>query len=243
MSAKTFADKKEIWWRQKFAYRICWQKEDLLTTKIFWRILLTKRKSADKKLLLYKICLRKERHLALEKILKCLLKGQVINVTMNVSLKSFTNALDINVCGRWKLCSHLFENVIQQWVATFHQSEHETFLWQKSKLLTIEICSQNLLTKCESAYLRNLLTESADRICWQKNLLTKKSADKRNLLTESAADKNQICWQPKNRAGSTHQNLFQKLRITPAGPWLARTFLWSNLTPVYVLGPDLPAYS
>ena len=89
----------------------------------------------------------------------------------------------------------------------------------------------------------NLLTKkSADRICWQ-NLLTKnKSADERNLLTESA-DKNQICWQPKNRAGSMHQNLFLKLCFTPARPWLARTFLWSNLTPVHVLGPDLPGRS
>ena len=63
-----------------------------------------------------------------------------------------------------------------------HQSEHETFLWQKSKLLTIEICWQNLLTKCESANYRNLLTESADkkRICWRE-----KSADR-------------ICWQKPN---------------------------------------------
>ena len=42
-SAKTFAEKKEICWRQKFAYRICWQKEDLLTTKICWRNLLTRK--------------------------------------------------------------------------------------------------------------------------------------------------------------------------------------------------------
>ena len=114
----------------------------------------------------------------MEKILKYLLKGQMINATMNVSLKSITDALDVNVCGRWKLCSHLFENIIQQLLATFHQSEHETFLWQKSKLLTcLEICWQNLLTKCESSN--------------KKNLLTKKSADERNLLTKIESADNQ----------------------------------------------------
>jgi hypothetical protein len=47
-------------------------------------------------------------------------------------------------------------------VASFHQLEHETFLRQKLKLLTIEICWQNLLPR---------------KICWQ-NLLTKiESAD------------------------------------------------------------------
>ena len=64
----------------------------------------------------------------MEKILKYLLKGQVINATMNVSLTTSTDALGVNVCGRGKLCSHLFENVIQQLAETFHQSEHETFL-------------------------------------------------------------------------------------------------------------------
>ncbi len=142
--ATTFADKKEICWWQKFAYRICWQK------KICWRQI-----SADgicwQETSSYKICLRKERHLAMEKILKYLLKGKMINATMNVSFKSITDALDVNVYGRWKLCSHLFENVIQQLVGTFHQSEHATFLWQKLELLTMEKCWQNLLTKCESA--------------------------------------------------------------------------------------------
>jgi hypothetical protein len=122
-----------------------------------------------------------------------------------------------------------------------------------------KMASNNLLRCSISRNMRNSsdknrncwLWKYADRICWQnvnlltrkicwQNLLTKnKSADKRNLLTESA-DKNWICWQPKNRAGSTHQNLILKLRITPARPWLARTFLQSNLKPVYMLGPDLP---
>ena len=65
------------------------------------------------------------------------------------SVKSITDTLDVNVYGRWKLCSHIFEKLIQQLLATFNQLEHETFLWQK-------------LTKCESANLKNLLTESAD---------------------------------------------------------------------------------
>ncbi len=122
------ADKKKICWQQKSSDRISWQETSS-----------------------YKISLRKERHLAMEKILKYLLRGKMINATMNMSLKSITDALDVNVYGRWKICSHLFKNVIQQLVATFHRSEHETFLWQKLKLLTIEICWQNLLTKCESA--------------------------------------------------------------------------------------------
>ena len=110
----------------------------------------------------------------MEKILKYLFKGHMINATMNVSFKSITDALDINIYGRWKLCSHLFKNVIQQLVVMFRQLEYDTFLWQKSKLLTMEICWQNLL--------KNLLTESADKnqICWQE-----KSADR-------------ICWQKLN---------------------------------------------
>ena len=41
----------QICWRQIFAYWICWQKEDFLTTKNCWRNLLTKTRSADKNLL------------------------------------------------------------------------------------------------------------------------------------------------------------------------------------------------
>jgi hypothetical protein len=73
----------------------------------------------------------------MEKILKYLLKGQMINATMNVSL-TIIHALDVNVYGR--LGSHLFKNIIQQLVVTFHQSEHKTFLKQKLKVLTIETC-------------------------------------------------------------------------------------------------------
>ena len=36
----------------------------------------------------------------MEKILKYLLKGKMINATMNVSFKSITDALDVNVYGR-----------------------------------------------------------------------------------------------------------------------------------------------
>jgi hypothetical protein len=36
----------------------------------------------------------------MEKIMNYLLKGQLINATMNVSLKSITDALDDNVYGR-----------------------------------------------------------------------------------------------------------------------------------------------
>ena len=36
----------------------------------------------------------------MEKILKYLLKGQMINATMNVSFKSITDALDNNIYGR-----------------------------------------------------------------------------------------------------------------------------------------------
>jgi exosome complex RNA-binding protein Csl4 len=36
----------------------------------------------------------------MEKILKYLLKGQVINATMNVSLTTSTDALGVNVYGR-----------------------------------------------------------------------------------------------------------------------------------------------
>jgi hypothetical protein len=38
--------------------------------------------------------------MAIEKILKYLLKGHMINATMNVSFKSITDALDVNVYSR-----------------------------------------------------------------------------------------------------------------------------------------------
>jgi hypothetical protein len=59
---------------------------------------LTKTKSADKKLFLQNL-LKKRETFGDGKNLKYLLKGQMINA-MNVSLKSITNALDVNVCGR-----------------------------------------------------------------------------------------------------------------------------------------------
>jgi hypothetical protein len=59
-----------------------------------------------------------------------------------------------------------------------------------------------LVDKKEIAYLRNLLTESADKrkTADDKNLLTKdKSADGKNLLTKiESADKNRICLQKSN---------------------------------------------
>ncbi len=58
------------------------------------------------------------------------------------------------------------------------RSEQETFLWQKSKLLTIEICWQNLLTR---------------KVCWQ-NLLTREICWQ-NLLTKiESADHQKLCW-------------------------------------------------
>jgi hypothetical protein len=99
-SAKTFADKKEICWRQNL----------LLESADKWRSADDKNllmESADKNEICwqetsssYKICLRKERHFAMEKILKYLLKDQMINATMNVSLKSIIDALGVNVYGR-----------------------------------------------------------------------------------------------------------------------------------------------
>ncbi len=72
----------------------------------------------------------------MQKILKYLLKEQMLNSTIKASLQPIADALDVNVYGRWLLYSPLFENVIKQLMATFHYPEHETFLWQKSKLLT-----------------------------------------------------------------------------------------------------------
>ena len=65
--------------------------------------------------------------------------------------------------------SHLFKNVIKQSVATCHQSEHETVLRQKSKLLTKEICWQ----------IANLLTRE---ICWPKTNLLKGAAQARSAI-------------------------------------------------------------
>jgi hypothetical protein len=48
----------------------------------------------------YKICLRKERHLAMEKILKYLVKGHMINATTNVPFKSIPDTLDVNIYGK-----------------------------------------------------------------------------------------------------------------------------------------------
>ncbi len=212
-SAKTFADKKEICWRQKFAYRICWQKEDLQTTKIWWRNLLTKTKSADKneicwqKTSSYKICLRKERHLAMEKILKYLFKGHMINATMDMSFKSLTEALDVNIYARWKLCSHLFKNVIQQLVASVG-----TWGIPLTNIKTADY--GNMLTESADKMWICLLEKSVDRICWQKT----------NLLTESA-DKNRICWRPKNRADSTHQTSSKNFASRqPGHGWRAHSF-------------------
>jgi hypothetical protein len=38
--------------------------------------------------------------MAMEKILKYLLQGHMINATMNVSFKFITDALDVNIYGR-----------------------------------------------------------------------------------------------------------------------------------------------
>ena len=97
----------------------------------------------------YTTCLRKGRLLVMRKLLKYLLKEKIN--------KCNTKCV-IAACywGPWCIClwlvmifSHLFENVIKQSVATWYNLEHETFLWQKSKVLTIYW--QNLLTTCESA--------------------------------------------------------------------------------------------
>ena len=77
--------------------------------------------------------------------------------------------------------------------------------WQNVNLLTRKICWQktNLLTR-EICW-QNLLTKnkSADRICWQ----------------------NRICWQPKTRAGSTHQNYSKNLAPRqPGHGWRAHSF-------------------
>ena len=102
----------------------------------------------------------------MEKILKYLFKGHIINATMNVSFKSITDTLDFNIFGRWNLCSHLYENVIQQLVATFHRRN-----------------MRHSSDKNQNCW----LWKSADRVCWQNvNLLTRKICWhnlKSNLLT------------------------------------------------------------
>ncbi len=67
--------KKEICWRQKFAYRICWQKEYLLTTKNLLTESADKNKICLQETSSYKICLRKERHLAMKKSWNTCLKS------------------------------------------------------------------------------------------------------------------------------------------------------------------------
>jgi hypothetical protein len=91
-------------------------------------------------------------------------------------------------------------------------SEHETFHWHKSKLLTMEIWK----------------SVTGD-ILWQ-NLRAKNESDDKscNLLTTKKL----------RRLGGSKPLLKTSLHASQAR-WLARTFLRLNLTPRCVLGPDL----
>jgi len=115
---------------------------------------------------------------------------------------------------------HLWSNSQTNISVLLYQSNLRTksadgICWQKTHLLTREICWQNLLTK-------------------------NKSADEGNLLTESA-DKKQICWRWKNLAGAMDQHPELKPSHHASQPRAgAHVPSVLNLTPGLVLGPDLP---
>ena len=83
----------------------------------------------------------------MEKILKYLLKGQMINATMNVSFKSITDGLDVNI-----LVGESYE-VIYSKTSSNNQLQR-SISWNM----------RHSSDKIETADYGNMLTESADKM-------------------------------------------------------------------------------